>query len=99
MRTATLPLFLLLAATALAQSPSFAAPVRLRAGDKFLGENRLFPSPVYHDMNGDGLPDLVVGDLRGRMTVALRLPGREVAFGAETELKGADGKALDFHNW
>lgn len=88
-----------------AQSPAtpsatFAAPVRLRAGDKFLGEKRLFPSPVLHDVNGDGLADIVVGDLVGRLTVALRLPGDgPLAFAAETKLQDRDAKDLDFHNW
>jgi hypothetical protein len=102
------PLALLSLAASLqaqAQAPAqpeakFAPPVRLSAGDKLLGVHRLFPSPVFHDMNGDGLPDLVVGDLVGKITVALRLPGADPrAFAAETELKAADGKLLDFHNW
>jgi hypothetical protein len=83
-----------------AADAKFAPPVRLMAGDKLLGVHRLFPSPVFHDMNGDGLPDLVLGDLWGKLTVALRTPGADPrAFGAETELKAADGKPLDFHNW
>ena len=89
-----------LCAPLLAQGePKFAPPVRLMAGGKFLGGNRLFPSPVFRDMNGDGRLDVVVGDLRGRMTVALRQPGGALAFGAETGLDGADVKPLDFHNW
>ncbi|HLQ36793.1 MAG TPA: hypothetical protein VK348_03260 [Planctomycetota bacterium] len=80
--------------------PTFAPPVRLQAGGKFLGENRLFPSPVFHDMDGDGLADIVVGDLFGRLTVARRLPGDGPArYGAETKLMATDGKELDFHNW
>ena len=78
---------------------TFAAPVRLKAGDKLLGENRLFPSPVFHDVDGDGRLDIVVGDLIGRMTVALRKPGKELAFGEETKLLDAAGKEIDFHNW
>ena len=78
----------------------FAAPVRIRAGDAFLGEERLYPSPVLHDMNGDGLSDLVVGDLFGRVTVALRLAAKSpVAFGAEKPLKDRSGEQLRFHNW
>lgn len=99
MRLVVLPLLALATATAGAQSPTFAPPVRLKAGDKFLGENRLYPSPVFHDLNGDGLADLVVGDLRGLMTVALRLPGALPSFGPETKVLGADGKVLDLQNW
>ena len=89
--------FVTLAAAAVAQAPEFAEPVRLRAGDSFLGENRLFPSPVSRDMNGDGRADVVVGDLLGRITVALR--NADGTFAAETKLKAADGTELDFHNW
>ena len=83
-----------------AQAPQFAAPVRLDAGGKGLGENRLYPSPVFHDVDRDGLPDLVVGDLRGKITVALRMKGDGPArYAAETKLFAKDGKELDFQNW
>lgn len=83
-------------------APRFAAPVRLEACPKKLGEGRLYPSPVLHDINGDDLLDVVVGDLRGRITFALRekTEGKGTPrFSAEQELMGADGKELDFHNW
>jgi hypothetical protein len=101
MRT-TISLLLLgaaLAAQAPPQSPTFANPVRLKAGGKFRGENRLFPSPVFHDMNGDGRADIVVGDLRGLLTVAMREAGDTPAYGAETKQLALDGQPLDFHNW
>lgn len=91
---------LLLAASAfplLAQAPQFAAPVRLMAGDTMLGADRLYPSPVLHDVDGDGQPDLVVGDLRGWLTVARRTDATK--FAAETPLHAADGARLDFGNW
>ena len=102
----TLPLLLALPGLAHAQdtgtptfvAPTFAPPVRIKAGDAFLGQKRLYPSPVFHDMNGDGLPDLVVGDLPGRLTVALRKAGA-FAFGPEEPVKAVDGKPIDFHNW
>jgi hypothetical protein len=97
MRLVALPLVLLATATAVAQSPSFASPVRLKAGDAFLGQGRLFPSPVYHDLDGDRRADLVVGDLRGHLTVASR--GEGATFGKEEKVLGADGKILDLQNW
>ena len=71
-----------------------------RDGDKFMGVGRLYPSPVFHDVNGDGALDIVVGDLPGFLTVALRKPGADrMAFGPETRLKDFEGKDLKFHNW
>ena len=94
---------LLLGATLAAQAPppplTFAEPVRLKAGDKFLGENRLFPSPVFHDMNGDGRADIVVGDLIGKLTVAQRTGAGAPAYAAETKQMALDDKELDFANW
>jgi hypothetical protein len=80
-------------------APTFKSPVRLMAGDALLGEDRLYPSPVFHDMNGDGLLDIVVGDLQGRLTLALqgKVDGART-FAAETEVEASDGKRLDFHH-
>jgi hypothetical protein len=91
----------LVSVAARAQStPKFAAPVQLEAGDALLGVDRYYPSPMVHDVDGDGLRDIAVGDLRGRITIALRERGDGPAkFGKETVLKGVDGKDLDFHNW
>ena len=69
----------------------FAAPKRIQAG-----EGRLYPSPVFHDVDGDQRPDLVVADLFGRVTFAKRT---EAGFAAEQPLKGKDGKPLKFSNW
>ena len=67
------------------------------AGDKFLGEGRYYPSPVMHDIDGDKRPDLVIGDLMGRVTFA---PGTaHAAFGAEVKLKSRSGDDLKFSNW
>lgn len=100
---AALPLALVALASAPGDTraaPTFAPPVRLSAGDVFLGDERMYPSPVFHDVNGDGLFDIVVGDLWGHLTVALREKGADPrAFAAETELMAADGKRIDFHNW
>lgn len=78
----------------------FAAPVLLLAGDKPMGVSRLYPSPVLHDMDGDGRADVVLGDLPGRLTVSVRLDGDGPArFGPEEPLLARDGAQLDFQNW
>ncbi|MGA1523964.1 MAG: FG-GAP repeat protein [Planctomycetota bacterium] len=83
-----------------AASAEFAAPVRIEAGDKWAGERRLYPSPAMHDVDGDGYADLVVGDLPGRVTVALRTPGEgKVTFGPEKPMKDRRGEHLKFNNW
>jgi hypothetical protein len=109
MRVAALTVSLLPVAFATAQSPTFAPPVRLKAGDEFLGHKdpfdqngkreRLYPSPVWHDLDGDKLADLVVGDLRGYLSVAKRRPGTPATYGPEEKVLGADGKELKLHNW
>ena len=74
----------------------FAAPQRIQAGDAFAGAGRLYPSPVMHDIDGDGKLDLVIGDLAGRVTVARRTAD---GFAPEAALNDRDGKPLRFHNW
>lgn len=99
MRTLTL---LALASGLAAQTPpeaTFAPPVRIEVNGKWLGATRLYPSPVLHDRNGDGRADLVIGDLRGHLTVALRQPGAGITWATETKLMASDGQLLDFKNW
>jgi hypothetical protein len=79
----------------------FAQPVRVKAGDAWLGAGRLYPSPVLHDVDGDGLQDVVVGDLFGKVTFARRVPdeGGAVVFAAEAPLPNRRAEQLKFHNW
>ena len=77
----------------------FQPPVRLMAGDGFLGAKRLYPSPALHDVNGDGRADVVIADLPGRPTVAYALADERLTFGPEEPLLATDGEKLDFNNW
>jgi hypothetical protein len=82
------------------QAIRFRNPVRIKAGEKFLGAKRLYPSPVVHDVNSDGRPDVVVGDLWGKVTFAPRLSDKaNGALGTEKKFLAADGKQLDFSSW
>ena len=80
-------------------APKFGEPKMLKAGDKNLGEGRLYPSPAFHDVDGDGLEDLVIGDLFGKVTWARQLGGDAVRFGPEQPMLAANEKPLKFDNW
>lgn len=79
----------------------FADPVRIEAGEAPLGAGRLYPSPAFQDVDGDGNADIVVGDLFGKITVAHALLTEDgsIAWSAETPLQNREGKDLKFHNW
>lgn len=80
-------------------APRFAPARRISAQDAFAGSERLFPSPVLFDVDGDGHRDLVVADLRGSLTVAPGLAEAPGRFGKEVPLEKSDGNQLDFSNW
>ena len=88
---------LLALGTALSAQVELAPPVELKAGDTPVGNQRLYPSPSFYDVNGDGLQDIVVGDLIGKVTFALRQ--KDGSFAAEQDMKDAEGKAVEFDNW
>ena len=76
--------------------PLFAAPRLLMAGEKEMGSGSLYPSPVLLDIDGDGAREMVIGGLRGYLSVARRT---EAGWGAEVKLKSRDGEDLKFSNW
>ena len=84
------------------QTPAeFAPPVRLKAGEAFLGGGRYYPSPVLHDLDGDGKREILVADLMGSVTFAkiTRAEGGAPKVSAEAPLLGRDGQPIRFHNW
>jgi hypothetical protein len=81
-----------------AAAARFAAPVRLTADGAPLGAQLLYPSPRLHDIDQDGVLELVVGDLRGRVLVAEKV-GDEPAAWSALEPFQTDGRDLKFNNW
>ena len=93
----SLACWLTLSVTLPAQGERFAAPVMLKAGGEVAGKGRLYPSPVAYDFDRDGRRDVVIGDLRGYLTVATRRG--DGALTAEEPVRNIDGRRLDFNNW
>ena len=82
-------------------SIEFKPPVRLKADGMFIGVGRRYPSPSVQDVNGDSLPDILIGDLFGRLTFAARQGGstKGLTYSGEQAMKDRRGEALKFHNW
>jgi hypothetical protein len=80
---------------------SFQAPERIMGAGKPVGHvledrPRPYPSPGMHDITGDGRMELVIGDLRGRLTYVVRT---EDGWSEERVLIATDGNPLSFVNW
>jgi hypothetical protein len=84
----------LLSCAALCAAAEFQPPVRLKAGDKPIRVERPgYAYPCWFDVDGDGKPDLVVGQFnQGKMMVYKNLGKGK--FAAGTWLK-ADGKVAE----
>jgi len=75
----------------------FAAPVQLTTdGEPFTG--MIYPSPAFHDLDGDGVLDLVVGDLFGYLHHCAPVEGDGTAFGARAKVESG-GEPLKLNNW
>ena len=65
-----------------------------------MGNTQLYPSPALFDLDGDGVLEMIVGDLFGNLMVSKRVPGDDrLAWTRAEPMEGADGKPLKFNNW
>ncbi len=59
----------------------------------------LYPSPVFEDIDNDGKRDLIIGDLRGNLTIYKYTGnGTEHSFSAPVPMQ-AEGEKLILPNW
>ncbi len=102
---------LLLPAALLAMSPGdddvlalggdaalFAAPVQLTAEGEPIAD-MTYPSPTLFDLDGDGMRELVIGDIFGSVRVAEPQAEEAGLAWSACEKLQSDGKDLRLNNW
>jgi hypothetical protein len=79
------------------QGPQFEPPVRLKAGDDYVRvESPGFAYPCWHDVDGDGKKDLVVGQFnKGKMKVYKNQGSGKLAGGEWLQAGGATAEVPD----
>ncbi len=86
-------------AVAQAEDAQFARPVEITTAGKTYVDV-LYPSPVLHDLNGDGKQELIIGDLRGYLQVAKRDSATDSPeWGDSQMMQSVEGKDIKFSNW
>ena len=87
-------------AVAVVASPLDAAETTFASPEIILdASSYLYPSPVYEDIDDDGQRELLIGDLRGNLTVYENTgDGRSHEWGEPVKLQ-VDNKDLKLPNW
>ncbi|MFO0982610.1 MAG: hypothetical protein U1E76_12900 [Planctomycetota bacterium] len=83
------------------RAPQFEAPVRLKAGDACIdtGQDIAHSGPQLFDLDGDQLPDLVVGNFRGTFQIYKNVGTSTAPAFASKGFLQADGKQVKVPNW
>ena len=80
--------------------PPFRTPVQLKAGEAIMGAGILYPSPKLQDLDGDGVSEMLIGDLRGQLLFSKRQGSGDATQWTTLEpVQTADGKPIKFDNW
>lgn len=83
------------------RSSDLEAPVRLEAGDAIIdtGAHGGHAGPAFADYDGDGLPDLLVGNLQGYIQLYRNVGTRKAPKFEDKGLLEVDGRPVRFNNW
>jgi hypothetical protein len=94
-------LALLAAAAAAQSSPELAAPVRLEADGKVIDmvADIGHAGPQMRDLDGDGVPELLVSNFRGSIRVFASTGDRKQRRFVEKAPLQAGGEPIRIHNW
>jgi len=97
-------LLMLMSTTILwADENKFKSPVRLtESSGKFINDNGKisYPTPVLMDIDNDGQPELVIGDLWGNLCIYEKLDkGDPLSWSGPKKMTLDNGKELKVSNW
>lgn len=76
----------------------FAPPVQLTAGGK-KHTGIMYPSPVLHDVDGDGAAELLIGEIFGTITISERESEGSTTAWTKARPMQVDGKPIKLNNW
>jgi hypothetical protein len=76
-------------------------PVRLEAGGVLIdaGAHIAHAGPLFGDYDGDGVPDLLVGNFSGHIQVYKNAGTKKAPEFEDKGLLQVDGKPVRIHNW